>query len=63
MSRTDGANDGLKKTNPNPGAPLKGAMRLMMDKKKFEGSTKRELVTWDGEHSKSHGNRGGEVDE
>lgn len=47
MSKYNGANDGMKKVNPNPEAKLAGAMRLMMEKKKFEGNTARSLSTAD----------------
>lgn len=48
MSKYDGANDGVKKGNPNPEVKPAGSMRLMMEKKPFRGNTERTLSTPDG---------------
>lgn len=54
MSKYDGANDGMKKSNPNPSVKLSGSMRLMQEKKKFEGNTARTQKTPDGKSGKSY---------
>jgi hypothetical protein len=57
MSKYDGANDGVKKGNPNPEVKPAGSMRLMMEKKAFQGNTVRTQATPDGSGGKNNGAR------